>query len=183
MEGFYKMLEKYHMEKWFQKENLVILVLAGILLIVIALPTKEKDREEQKMVMMQEMVSENAEADAAPQKTAEENTEEYTKALEKKLEDILSRIKGAGEVHVMITLQESEELVVEKDVAEQKEQTVYQSEGNESVPYVVKTIFPKVEGVVVIAQGAGTGKVTQHITEAIQALFPIKVHKIKVTGS
>ena len=83
----------------------------------------------------------------------------------------------------MITLQESEELVVEKDLLESQEQTIYETEGNQSTPYVVKTIFPKVEGVVVVAEGAGTGKVTQHITEAVQALFNIEIHKIKVTGS
>ena len=39
----YQILEKYHMDKWFRKENLVVLVLTGILLSVIALPVKEKD--------------------------------------------------------------------------------------------------------------------------------------------
>ena len=43
MSGFQKILEKYHLEKWFQKENLVVLILSGILLIVIALPTKDED--------------------------------------------------------------------------------------------------------------------------------------------
>ena len=49
MGAFYKFLEKYHMEKWFRKDNLIIMVLAGILLAVIALPTKEeKNNEEEK---------------------------------------------------------------------------------------------------------------------------------------
>ena len=40
-----KFLEKYHLQKWFHRDNLVILVLAGILLVVISFPTKEKEGE------------------------------------------------------------------------------------------------------------------------------------------
>lgn len=178
MGGFGKFLEKYHMEKWFQKENLVILVLAGILLIVISLPTKEENDRESNTNLYEE-----SQEEVTVQESKEQMTEDYVSSLEKKLAQTLSKIKGAGNVHVMITLQESEELVVEKDILAQEEQTVYESEGDASVPYVIKTIYPKVAGVVVVAEGAGTGKVTQHITEAVQALFDIELHKIKVTGS
>ena len=34
------------MEKWFQRENLVVLVLAGILVVIIAMPIKEPDKEQ-----------------------------------------------------------------------------------------------------------------------------------------
>ena len=54
MGAFYKFLEKYHMEKWFRKDNLIVMVLAGILLAVIALPTKEKEnKEEERQTMLQ----------------------------------------------------------------------------------------------------------------------------------
>lgn len=159
MGTFYNMLKKYHMEKLFQKENLVILVLAGILLIVIALPVKEAETEKADLKIYEEM-----EKEQQPENSSAQEAEDYAGELEKRLGEILSRIKGAGKVYVMITLQESEELVAEEE-------------------FVVKTIYPKVEGVVVVAEGAGTGKVTQHIIEAIQALFPIELHKIKVTGS
>ena len=186
MSGFQKILEKYHLEKWFQKENLVVLILSGILLIVIALPTKDEDDNNSDMQKNPyEFTGEENAGESAASESTEKNvsTEDYVSQLEEKLVTILSHIEGVGEVHVMITLQESEELVVEKDLLESQEQTIYETEGNQSTPYVVKTIFPKVEGVVVVAEGAGTGKVTQHITEAVQALFNIEIHKIKVTGS
>ena len=41
MGSFNKILEKYHLEKWFRRDNLIVLVLAGILLIVITLPTND----------------------------------------------------------------------------------------------------------------------------------------------
>jgi stage III sporulation protein AG len=37
-----------------------------------------------------------------------------------------------------------------------------------------------VEGVVVIAEGGGNAVVIKNITEAIQALFDVDTHKIKV---
>ena len=37
-----------------------------------------------------------------------------------------------------------------------------------------------IEGVVVVAQGAGSPQVEQDIMETAQALFPVAAHKIKV---
>ena len=162
------------MEKWFRKENLIMLVLAGILLVVIALPTKKSEQIADENVVREIEQMQKKEAD---------EQDEYIAQLEKKLADILSGIKGAGNVEVMITLKESEELVVEKDMSDQKEETVYQTQDRESLPYVIKTRYPKVEGVLVVANGAGYGTVTQDITEAVQALFDIEIHKIKVIGS
>ena len=47
-------------------------------------------------------------------------------------------------------------------------------------PYVVKELEPKVQGVVVIAEGGGNPAVQQNILEAVQALFPVEAHKIKI---
>ena len=146
MGNFQRFLEKYHMDKWFCKENLVVMILAGILLVVIALPTKEEEED------VQEQIGSTQTDTLAGAKAPISGTEDYAALLEEKLAGILSQIEGAGEVCVMITLQESEELIVEKDIASEDEQTVYESDGNTSAPYVVKTIYPKVEGVVVIEE-------------------------------
>ena len=59
--------------------------------------------------------------------------------------------------------------------------TVYTvDERGQNVPYVVRTIPPAVEGVVVIAQGAGRQTVQENIIEAIQVLFGIDANKIKI---
>ena len=63
---------------------------------------------------------------------------------------------------------------------EERESTVFQTAGNESMPYVVKTLFPKVKGVVVVAQGAGKGSVDKNITEIVQALFDLEANEVKV---
>ena len=51
-------------------------------------------------------------------------------------------------------------------------------EGN--TPYITKEVYPEVEGVVVIAQGSGTGTVDLDILTAVQVLFNVPAHKIKI---
>ena len=51
---------------------------------------------------------------------------------------------------------------------------------NTGNPYVSKEITPKVEGVVVIASGGDDALVVKNITEAVQALFGIDTHKIRI---
>ena len=47
-------------------------------------------------------------------------------------------------------------------------------------PFVVQVQSPQVEGVLVVAQGAGSGVIDSEIIAAVEALFPIEPHKIKV---
>ena len=44
----------------------------------------------------------------------------------------------------------------------------------------MKELEPEVEGVIVIALGCGNASVKQNILEAVQALFPVEAHKIKI---
>lgn len=199
-----KILERYHLEKWFQRDNFIILVLAGILLVVIALPTGDAKTQKE---------GTNAENSVSLQKQIRETTaveegdmpydtlQQYTKYLENKLEETLKDMRGVGEVRVMITLQASAEQVVEKDEPisrnntsetdgdggertiyqiDSGQETVYSKQGTDQTPYVTKTILPKISGVLIVAEGAGTGTVSKSITEIAEALFDLEVHKIKV---
>ena len=117
-------------------------------------------------------------------------------------DDALLCVVGVGNVKVMITLKSSEENVVEKDqqsdgqsVEEEDSQggkrmtketssdktSIYEqkSDGTQ-VPYVSKKLSPEVEGVIVIADGGDNAVVVQNITGAIQALYGVEAHKIKV---
>ncbi len=43
-----------------------------------------------------------------------------------------------------------------------------------------KEMTPKVEGVLVVAEGGENAKTAKNISDAVLALFPVEVHKIKV---
>ena len=89
-------------EKKLKRSDWLILVLAGILILIIALPTDTKEKKQA------EEAKENI--------SKENNTMEASKdEIERKLEDILEKIDGAGDVKVMITYQDSGTQVVEKD--------------------------------------------------------------------
>lgn len=180
--------------------KLIMLLLAGILLLVSfpnVLPTKSTPKTS----------SANKAKETASQKIAdsvesEEDIDTYTKTLEERLKTVLTKVEGIGSVDVMITLKGSKELVILKDTpftqesmneddgeggsrvsssTSKEDSTVLVNNGNgESKPYVVKELEPEVEGIVVIAQGGDNGNIKTEIIEAVQVLFDVPAHKIKV---
>lgn len=84
----------------------------------------------------------------------------------------------------MLTWEGSSERQVEKDRISNadsvEEETIYQENDSGKYPYVVSWTNPKVTGVLVIAEGGGNTKVKAEILEAVQALFGIEPHKIKI---
>lgn len=217
-----KFVDKKGIRKWFKRDNLIILILSGVLLLIIALPTKGNGAGGAGQGTAGTKTVQNAggtggakSQSAAGASSGSGNAagggedgssggtagEDYAGYLEQKLKETLSGMAGVGKVSVMITLASSEELVVEKDEpvsrsnttendsaggsrsiyeVESRPQTIYRTQGSDSEPYVVKTLLPKVEGVVVVAEGAGTGSTSKNITEVVQALFGIEANKIKV---
>lgn len=204
MDALKKFVERKGIRKWFKRDNLIILVLSGVLLMIIALPTKKPSsgKTEQSVKTQQDVsVQKMQEAQGELAKEAAKEYEEYEKQLEERLTNLLNSMEGAGKVSVMITLKSSQELVVEKDrtaarsntaeedskggtrntfQSDNKEETVYSNGSGEKEPYVVKVLTPEIEGVVVAVQGAGKGDINKNITEAIEALFGIEAHKIKI---
>ncbi len=150
------------------KHNLQILLLAGVLLVVIAMPVEKKGEREVKQ----------------EERTEKRTKLDYESEMEEKLSEILSDVQGVGENQVMITLRSTAERIVEKDEETdektRRETTVYRNTDEEEVPYVKKEMTPKIEGVVVIAEGGDDAVVVKNITEAVQTLFGVDTHKIKV---
>ncbi len=116
-------------ENLMKKDNMIILILLGILLLVIAWPM-EGYEENEKAERMYDLWDRNTDK---VQETVErtdtmkmgEDTyvsqsfleEEYiVQSLERKLEEILYVMQGVGQVKVMITLASQGEKIVEKDV-------------------------------------------------------------------
>ena len=66
-------------------------------------------------------------------------------------------------------------------VSEKSEGTTvfYDIEGD-STPYILSETYPEITGVLVIAEGSGTGTVDLDILNAVQVLFDVPAHKIKI---
>lgn len=174
-----------------KKDQLLILILSGILLLVITIPTGEEKTSSKGTEEAGNLYGEDG-------FTSDQGS--YVDYLEQHLEEMLSQMEGVGEVTVMITLQSSAEKVIEKDLETQnesvtendsqggsritqndslRETTVYDGE-NEQIPYIRKIITPSIEGVVVLADGGDNAVVKEQITEAVQALFGVDTHKIRI---
>lgn len=152
------------LEKWMKKENLGVLLLVGLLLLVIALPTRQEN--------------ENTIAEENTQETDQGLQEQdWQTKMEERLVEVLEQVQGVGKAEVFLTCEGTQEKVVEKDETE----TVYErdSRGNQT-PYVSAEIYPQVTGVLVVAQGGDDPVVIQNIQEAVQVLFQVEAHKIKV---
>ena len=203
MEGGKKLLDKLTGGKKLDKDQCLIIILVGILLCVIALPARKNDAESDISYISNGTIDHNiTEEEGGASQGNPENAESYAEYWEKRLEDALTCVDGVGIVRVLITLKESEHRIVEKDGPEEysntketdaaggsrtigesrtERNTIYTvDENGQNVPYVIKTIPPTVEGVVVIAQGAQTQSVQDNIIDAIQVLFDIDANKIKI---
>ena len=182
--------------KSFKKEQILILLLCGVLLLVIAVPTDDSATQTQPQTEPQIKAQEN---DTASSLSGSEK--DRVQQLESRLKAILSQVEGIGKTEVMLTLKSDGRRIIEKDIeqsqgkeenqeenaaavsdqASSSENTVYQrdAQGNE-LPYVTEELEPEIAGVLVIAQGAGDASVISEITEALMALFGVEAHKIKV---
>ncbi|MCI8309736.1 MAG: hypothetical protein HFJ45_06075 [Clostridia bacterium] len=119
-------------------------------------------------------------------------TDEYD--LESKLENILSNMNGVGKVQVLLTYSESSSVsplynettssstVTDNagSTTETKTETkdVFTDSSDEAV--LEKKIMPKLEGAIVIAEGAGDTAVKANILSAVEAATGLLSHKVQV---
>lgn len=174
--NFFTWLEQKMKGKRRKKGDWVILLLIGVLLMVIAFPVKDGKKEKETKT--------KEDSPAEEQTAASDDSREYVRYLENRLETILGRMSGVGEVSVMITLKDEGTAVLDKDSAvsekESQENTVIFSEDDITKPFVTQQQYPGVEGVVVVAQGAGAAGISTDIMECVMALFHVEAHKVKV---
>jgi stage III sporulation protein AG len=121
--------------------------------------------------------------------------------IEERLKQILGKIKGSGEVEVMITFDMGSEIVpasntVEiKDISEEKdagggtrtvqsqnvtENIVTSNDNSGTKPLVLKEIKPKVRGVIVVAEGAGDIEVKARLYDAVKTVLQVSGDRVQV---
>lgn len=165
------------------KDKILIVILAGILLMVISIPVKDR-----------QTVSENTTSNQESGEATQKMHEEY---VEKRLEDTLSDVEGAGKVKVMVSLKNSSEKILAKDTdysdeevngnndensnSTQKTEThIFYDTANGNTPYVVMENMPVIEGVIIVCEGGDNKELVSEITNAVYGLLNVPVHKIKV---
>lgn len=169
-------------------ENLVFLLII-LIITVVAINFIWKDDTE-----------ENNNTTDASKKLAtnyEEKTEYEQDLLEIKLENILSNIEGVGNVDVLITYNETEELIPIYNQKDKKSTTnetdsqggtriIEEVDINKEVIYqndeiiVQKKVSPKIEGAIITATGANNSGIKANIIGAVEAATGLATHKIQV---
>ena len=126
----------------------------------------------------------------------------YVSRLEKRMAEALSQIKGAGRVTVMLTLSYGREIVVAEDKTANEsitKDTGAQGGGRTTetssvdarkiiitgrdgvrAPLVLREVEPKIEGVIIIAEGGDSILVKQALTSAAEAILGLDIAKIQV---
>ena len=169
-----------------------MLLLAGVCCLVIVFPMGEKE-DGSVSEKKQEVQTENI--------RSTETKTDYVSELEERLTELLSGVEQVGRVRVMITAESTVHKFVLQDKSHESEQitetdsaggsrysvsersdgtTVFYDIEGGSAPYILSETYPEITGVVVIAEGSGTGTVDLDIMNAVQVLFDIPAHKIRI---
>ena len=109
---------------------------------------------------------------------------DYVKNLENKLSKTLSCVEGAGEVSVLITVESGMENVLatkviineNNGVVEKKEEPI--TVNGKTV--VLKENYPKITGVLIVAEGADSILVKNRLLNATMSLFDVGVNNIEI---
>ena len=139
--------------------------------------------------------------ESAAKPASDRGTLTYEQQLEERLKELLGHVEGVGQVEVMIVLKSSEEKVWRvdrntsysstqesdanggtRDIRSQEttEGTILSGQSGGEGPLLEKELRPEVSGVVVSADGGGSPTVQAEISAAVEALFDVPSHKIKV---
>ncbi len=200
-----KMLEKLQM---LGKDRFMLLLIAGIMMVVITMPLPKKGEEKSKKAEVNvqsmdnmDLTNENQLGAGRVQGKSVSEIEVYRERLCVQLKNFLQKLEGVGEAEVYITMHSSSEIIVERnspystrseeeytdgntrlvgETENDAEVVLIENEDGSQAPIVVKEIVPVVKGIVVAVQGGDRQDVKKNITEALQALFGIEAHKIKV---
>ena len=125
------------------KEKLIVLFCAGMLLFVLALPTENK--------------AEIKTANLLESTAKDELSGSHEESLELRVRNLLQGVEGVGAVDVMVS------------VNGERKSSMFEEEP-----------LQEVLGIIISADGGGSSVVKAEISDAMEALFGLPSHKIKV---
>lgn len=108
----------------------------------------------------------------------------YVDNLEKKLCETLSKVEGAGDVSVVITIESGMETVLAMKTTTSQTPTGTEIEETPLIvngkTVVVKELYPKITGVLIVAEGAKNISVMKRIQQATISLLDININQIEI---
>ncbi len=115
---------------------------------------------------------------------------EYEREIEERLTAAISRIGGAGEVWVMVSLSDTGETDYLTDTEETRTEEGEKREEKRSEKAVVvsgeavvtQTAAPKVAGVAVVCEGGGAAAVQEKIYALIHALYGLPSTRVSISS-
>lgn len=133
-----------------------------------------------------------ADEGAADEELTLDESEVYKENVEKQLADIISQIRGAGKVKVMVTICGTKEYVyaeqsdtnrrtdADGEDVQQKSEIVIADTKNEKQPVVKKITAPQISGAVVVCEGASDAVTKERIMNVIAAALGLPSGRISV---
>ena len=151
------------------KKNLLLPIVSilVIVMIIISSVTSKSDKQE-------------------PETTTSQNMQTETQVM---LEELISGIKGVGNVKVMITYKSSGEYVYAENSKSEtngdrqssnSEIVLYESQDGNDEGLIVSVKNPDISGVAIICDGGNNVKIKAEITELITKLFGIGADRVYV---
>lgn len=174
-------------------ENLTFFIIILVVTLVLVKYIFSGDKSEK-----QSSNYNNAELVYSNDVLQEQETVSYKDDLKSELINILKKINGVGEVDVLITYSETSKLVpVYNENSSESKTSEEDTEGGTRViesydsskevvtdessePITERIIMPKIEGAIVICEGANDINVKNNVISAVEAATGLKVHKIQV---
>ena len=126
----------------------------------------------------------------------------YERTLELRLAEVLSLVHGAGRVEVMLTLSGSREIILAEDtvvneskineedsaggsreshsLAKDIRTILVQSPRGGQEPIILREIMPKVEGVIIVAEGGDNVFVREALMRAATTVLGVDIHRVQV---
>lgn len=174
-----------------EKKKFIILLSLGLVCILsLILINLIQSKNEQKLGLENEGKNTSINEETSKKEEKED--------LEERLTSILKEINGAGDVSVMITYDNSEEIepaynsnstteTTSETDSSGGERTVETFSENKTMvtsdssnPVIIKTKEAKVKGVIVVAEGAIDPLVKQTLYEAVQTALQISGHQVQI---
>ena len=182
------------MQKYFSNRDkniafkLIFGLIIGIALILIGRSNKNYDLDKHK--------DKNKNINACDEININNNNK-YEHDLETRLENLLSQVSGVGNIKVMISTCDTKEIIVAQDINsseiinketdkfglikenhdEKKDIKKIIIDGR---PLVLKEIMPKVQGIIIIAQGGDNIFIKNQLIKAAETILNLEAHKIQV---